>query len=72
MTDRNTYLELRRGINRKRASCTDPNLTPYYETLSINLLNLASDPHDPDLLARLPANVAAIESYKQSAIREAK
>jgi hypothetical protein len=63
MTDPNTYLQLRRGVNRKRATCADPNLKVMYETLSTNLLNLYDHPTDPDFLARLPENVRAIEQY---------
>jgi hypothetical protein len=64
MTDPNTYLQLRRGVNRKRATCADPNLKVMYETLSMNLLNLYEHPNEPDFLARLPENVLAIEEYQ--------
>jgi len=64
MTDPNTYLQLRRGVNRKRATRADPNLKVMYETLSMNLLNLYEHPNEPDFLARLPENVREIEQYR--------
>jgi hypothetical protein len=73
MIDRSTILAARRLVNRKRATCADPNLKVMYETLSMNLLNLYEHPNEPDFLARLPENVRAIETgwIDNSAPREA-
>lgn len=70
MIDRDTILAARRLVNRKRACCADPILAVRLETLSVNLLNLADDPTDPDLLARLAANTAAVEQYAPDKIKE--
>jgi hypothetical protein len=61
MIDRDTILAARRLVNRKRATCTDPNLATMLETLSINLKNLYNDPTDPDLLLALEENMKAVQ-----------